>query len=336
MLRISSLKKRVGQNRKGIAGILATVFLVLILLFLYSQVYIFMQDENTKYQSAASEINQMNIEKNREDFAVSDLVYTATEDTVLVEVQIKNLSPISVQLKTLWVIDKTNNDHVYVDELNINMASGDIIYFTGADVLTVPLAGSESSNVFSSWFVTSRGNLVPLEKQEVVDNTIISHVALGIGSLAMDFDSFRYYTFETPTKLDDFNQGNEGFNIPKNEYVAFGFYLSNFDLRKRPITFDAHSLFWQPGRASVSEASWFIVNVDENGNIFPSFTPYTIEYGERRLIIFASKNDLDIGSFGALKTGNAVTTVATFLLLHGTKDDVDFAQSIPFVSLFFE
>lgn len=330
------LKKKNWENRKGISGILATIFLVLILLFLYSQVYMFMQDENTKYQNAATEMNQISLEKNREEFAVSDLEYTVIDDQVFVEVQIKNISPIPVQLKTFWILDKNSNNHAYIDALNINMNSGDVKYFTGIDTLVASLLDSDSSNVFSSWFVTSRGNLVPLEKQEEVDQTIIAHVALGIGSLAMDFDTFRYYTFETSTKLENFPEGTHNFNVPKNEYMAFGFYLSNFDLKKRPITFDAHSLFWQPGRSAVSEGSWFIVNVDDDGNIQSSFNPYSIDYGERRLIIFASKNDLDIGSFSRLKTGNSVTTVATFLLLHGTKDDVYFAQSIPFVSMFYE
>ncbi len=60
-----------------------------------------------------------------------------------------------------------------------------------------------------------------------------------------------------------------------------------------------------------------------------------MEYGERKMLVFASKFDLGLGAFDRLKTANAVTTVATFLLLHGTLDSTAFAQSIPFVSLFY-
>lgn len=53
------------------------------------------------------------------------------------------------------------------------------------------------------------------------------------------------------------------------------------------------------------------------------------------MLVFASDTDLGLGSFGRLETPNAVTTVATFLLLHGTMNATAFAQNIPFVSLFY-
>jgi hypothetical protein len=53
------------------------------------------------------------------------------------------------------------------------------------------------------------------------------------------------------------------------------------------------------------------------------------------MLIFASDDDLEIGAFNRQKTPNAQTTVATFLVLHGTIGSSPYAQSIPFVSLYY-
>jgi archaellum component FlaF (FlaF/FlaG flagellin family) len=323
------------RNSKGVSGILAAIFLVLILLLLYTQVYSFIQNENARFQSAVGEVNQMDAERNNEELAVSDLEYDVVGDNVHVTIQVKNIGPVSVQIVNLWVIDKTINDYGFNDTLNIQLNPGDIDYFTESNVLKIQLKGSNSSNIFASWFVTSNGNLIPLEKAGETQQVVIAQVALGIGALAMDFDAFRYFTFETTDKLADYPNGITGFDIPRGIYVAFGCHLTNYDLKKRTITVDAHSLFWQPGRAAVAEGSWFVVNVNNDGTINETYTDITLEYGERKMIVFASKFDLSIGSFDRLKTPNAVATVATFLLLHGTLDNDAFAQSIPFVSLFY-
>ncbi len=326
---------RFRRNSKGISGILAAIFMVLILLFLYTQVYLFMQNENARYQSVVSEVNQMDIDRSSEELAVSDLDYAAVEDQIHVTIQVKNIGPVPVQIITLWVIDKTTNNYGFNDTLNIQLKPGDIEYYTESNILKVPLEGSNSSNIFASWFVTSQGNLIPLEKAGETQQVVIAQVALGIGALAMDFDAFRYFTYETADKLADYPNGTSGFDVPKGTYMAFGCHLTNYDLKKRTITMDAHSLFWQPGRSGVGEGAWFIVNVNDDGTINGTYTDITLEYGERKMIVFASKFDLGLGSFDRLKTDNAVTTVATFLLLHGTLDNDAFAQSIPFVSLFY-
>jgi FlaG/FlaF family flagellin (archaellin) len=322
------------RNSKGVSGILATVFMVLILVFLYTQVYMFMQNENARYQSAVGEVNQMDIDRSSEALAVSDLDYAVVEDELHVTIQVRNIGPALVQIVTLWVIDKTTNSYGCNDTLNLQLKPGDIEFFTESNTLKVTLAGSNSSNIFASWFVTSRGNLIPLEKEGETQQVVIAQVALGIGALAMDFDAFRYFTYEATDKLANYPSGNSGFDVPAGTYVAFGCYLTNYDLKKRTITLDSHSLFWQPGRTGVGESSWFIVNVNDEGSINGTYTEITMEYGERRLLVFASKFDLGLGSLDRLKTDNAVTTVATFLLLHGTLDSDPFAQSIPFVSLF--
>lgn len=78
-----------------------------------------------------------------------------------------------------------------------------------------------------------------------------------------------------------------------------------------------------------------MVSTDANGTISSTYSPTTLSYDDTKMLVFASKFDMGIGSFDRLKTANAQTTVATFLVLHGTIGAMAYAQSIPFVSLYY-
>jgi len=306
--------------------------MVLIVLFLYSNVFIFILNQNTSFQEGVSEANQGDIDRSSEKITVSNVSYTAAEDQLYVEAQVTNDGPVSVQIITLWVIDKTTQKYGYNDTLNINLKTGNTLDFTESNALRVTIEVSNSSNVFTSWFVTDRGNLIPLEKEQGI---IVAQLAQGIGSLTLDLYKFRYFTYESSQKLANYPNGNVGFDVPKNTYVAFGCHLTNLDPTKQTITIDSHSFLWQPGRPGVSEGAWFTVNVNVDGTINGTYSLISLKYGETKMIVFASKNDLGLGSFSRLSTPNTVTTVATFLLLHGTIGSSAYAQNIPFVSLFY-
>ena len=327
------LSKRLWKNSRGYSGIIAAVFLVLIILFLYSNVFVFMLNQNTSFQDVVSEVNQTDIDRSSEKVTVSDVNHTVVGDQVHVEAQVTNDGPVSVQIVTLWVLDMTTRKYGYNNTLEINLKTGDTLNLTESNALIVTITGLNSSSVFTSWFITARGNLIPLEKEQI--EIIVAQIAQGIGSMMLDFDEFRYFTYDSPEKLTNYPNGTISFDVPQNTYVAFGCYLKNLDPKKRTVTIDSHSLFWQPGRPGVSEGAWFIVNVNDNGTIYDTYSSITLKYGETKMLVFASQNDLGLGSFSRLRTPNVVTTVATFLLLHGTIGSTAYAQNIPFVSLFY-
>ena len=66
------------------------------------------------------------------------------------------------------------------------------------------------------------------------------------------------------------------------------------------------------------------------------YSSISIEYGERKMLFFASNKDLDSGqAFMREKTPNNVGTVASSLLLHGTIGSNVYGQNIPFVALYY-
>lgn len=306
--------------------------MVLVVMVLYTNVFVFMLNQNVFFQEAVSQANQEDIDRNDERVAVSSVNYTVEGGQVRIDAITTNDGPISVQMITLWVFDATIRKYGYDDALDINLKAGDTVVFAGSSALVVTVEGSISTDEFTAWFVSARGNLVPLEKEK---ETVFAKLAHGVGSLELDFYKLRWFTYDFSDKLSGYPEGTVGFDIPKNEYVAFGCYLTNLDPSKETINFDSHSLFWQPGRPGVSDASWFIVNVEDDGTINETYSSISLNYRERKMIVFASDKDLSMGGFGQLRTPNVVATVATYILLHGTRGSNPYAQNIPFVSLFY-
>ena len=172
----------------------------------------------------------------------------------------------------------------------------------------------------------------------IEDETVHAQLSQGMGSLVLDFDNFRYFTYSDRVNgiLADYSEGTVSYNIPQKTYVAFGIYLTNEDPKKRTITLDSHSLFWQSAQPAVPANRWYIVNVDAEGAIMGTYSPIIIEYGASIMLVFASGKDLGAGQGFTAEDTEGLATVATFLLLHGTLGSGSFAQNIPYVSLFYE
>jgi hypothetical protein len=310
--------------------------MVIIALLIGTNIFLFSVTKQTSFQEGIEEISLEDKDRTMETIDIFNTTYKVIGNKVYVEAKLKNNSPISVQIITLWIIDKTTQNYGYNETLSINLKPGEITVFSEENPIYATLIGSTPSNTYFSWFITERGNRVTLEQMETPEGLVIAHLAQGVGSIALDFDRFRYFTFSSSQTLNSFPNGVLGFNIPKNSYIAFGCYVTNLDPSMQQIVIDAHSLFWQPGRPGVSEGAWFAVNVNSDGAILDTYSDVAISYGETKMIVFASQNDLLLGSFSALKTPNVVTTMATFLLLHGTIGTRAYAQNIPFVSIFYE
>jgi len=336
MKRISLHRKTRFGSSKGVSTVIATVFLVLTVFVLSTNVFLWTLSQNALYNQAVKERNQQDVDRLIENVVAANATYwVPSTGTVNVTTVLVNAGSISAQIVTLWVLDATQQKYNVTDlrASNINLKPGDRRLLTRV----VQIPGAISANVFNAWIVTARGNKVNLAE---VQSVIIANVAQGIGSMAMDFATFGYYTYVagSSTKLTNYPTGTVSFNIPAGIYVAFRANIRNLDLRKQNITLDSHSLLWQAG-ISGGGSAWFIVNVDDNkdgtGTIKSTYTPIPIAYLETKTVIFASFKDLGLASFQQLKTPQTGgETFPVFLLLHGTIGASPYAQNIPFVSIF--
>jgi hypothetical protein len=323
--------------------VIGTTFMVLVMMFLSTSVFMWTLSQNTIYNEAMKEKNQIEVDRLNEKVTASGVNYTVAGGVVSVEVVLKNEGPLSVEIVSIWVIDATMNKHNFSSPLNINLKPGDITYLQGSKAINVIIVGSASLHQFSSWFVTARGNVMPSEREGGI---IVAQVSAGIGSVAMDFTSFKYYNVSKVGNshiLDNYTSGGggEGYIVPYQKDIAFQVYLTNFDQYKREIKLFSRSLLWALFPVQQNQpftAWWYIVNVSDNGTIAASsFSPITLPYGSRTAVVFASFNDMSKLSFNPSSINNPIKSGqpgATNLILIGRIDNSTFGQNIPFVSIY--
>jgi archaellum component FlaF (FlaF/FlaG flagellin family) len=331
------LRKRFGKlitNSKGFSSVIGTTFMVLVMMFLGTSVFMWTLSQNTLYNEAVRTRNQEEADRRNEGVVALGGNYSVSEDYVSVLAVLKNAGSVTAQLVNLWVLD-TNQSKYVSQPLNLNLNPGDIKQV----MYTVPIPETHANNTFASWFVTARGNTVPLERE--FEGVTVAEVAQGIGKVGMDFDTFVYYHVisvgDGTYGLQEYPDGIEAFSIPKEINIAFRAKLTNYDVQKRTINLNSHSVLWmifptQPQQ--VRCAYWYAVNVDDTGTVQDTFSTISMPYGIPTTIYFASIQDLGAHSFEPSNTGKYDGPAAVFLCLFGTVGAHGFGQNIPFVSVY--
>jgi hypothetical protein len=328
LIRISWLKKIWNGRSKGISTVLGTVFLTLVVFAISTNVFLWTLSRNAEYTLAVKEENQKNIDRMSEYVSAAGANYSVLGEDVTITARITNAGSVAVQIINIWVFDTTQQTYANVPvELSLNPGQASDY------IVIVEISGANASHEFVSWFVTARGNTVPLQTEQDV---ILAQVSQGIGSLSLDFNVFRYFFYNSsvPQKLADYPTGIMGFNIPRTPEIAFGITLRNLDPLHRVMILNEYSQAWlyfpkSPGQS----LTWHIMNVSPDGTIVTPYTPISLAFGESKLFIFASK---DPSIFGKVSIPAAARDLpcALNLLLLGTIGFQDYGQNIPFVSTY--
>ena len=323
--------KRVWSGRsKGISTVLGTVFLTLVIFAISTNVFLWTMSKNAQYTQAVKDENQKDIDRLSEHVIASGANYSVSGDEVAVTATVRNAGSVAVQIINLWVFDTDPSNQRYTNKsLDLNLNPGEAWPLSS----TVTMPGADHNHTFVSWFVTARGNTVPLQAEQDI---VIAHVAQGIGSLALNFNVFRYFFYNDsiPQKLVDYPSGTSSFNVPRTPEIAFGITLRNLDPLGRAIVLNQYSQAWlyfpkSPGQSLV----WHIVNVTPNGTIVTPYSEISLRFGESKMFVFASE---DPGAFSKVSIPAAVRNLpcALNLLLLGTIASQDYGQNIPFVSIY--
>ncbi|MFQ6064037.1 MAG: hypothetical protein ACE5L6_01040 [Candidatus Bathyarchaeia archaeon] len=344
----SWFKKIWAGRSKGVSTVIGTVFLILIIFMVTTNVLLWTFSKNAQYNRAVMERNEEEAHRSSEKIAVSDVSYSVEDSQVHVEAEVTNDGPVPVQITTLWVLDKLTQKHGYNDMVDINLKSGDTLNFTEPNALVVAIEGlgHNFSDAFTSWFVTARGNLIPLEEEHDWIQYNISNITqqsggypkIIIGALMLDLEQVRYFPYVGSNRLSNYPDGLRGFNVPSSTSLAFGCLLTNVDPANRTIVLDAYSLLWFtiPVSDVPHNRWWYIVNVADDGTISSTYSDVVIAHGETKLIVFASADNVNVSGFSRQDTPKGGVSVSVFLLFHGTIGGMPYGQNIPFVSLYIE
>jgi hypothetical protein len=320
--------------------------MVLIVWILASSYFIWTLSENTRYNDAIREKNQLESNVLSENVQITNTTYFVNgNDNVQISTAITNPSSLSVQFTTLWVYASNATPYTgynFTQLSNVNVKGGANLTLN----FNMIVGGLRSTGAYSfaSWLITGRGNVVPLQKS-TSSNIVTSQTTQGIGSLMMSFTNFFYYKviLNQGSYYLDFSSQASGYLVNKNDApIAFMVTLTNLD-SKDDILLNPYSEFFSilPFTGGAYQAvTWYIVNVNPTtGLINVPFTnillPHPAPDPIPKSVYFASMDSVQ-SSFTPLPQNKMAGpgTAPVNLALIGTKGGSPFGQNIPFVSIY--
>jgi hypothetical protein len=153
--------KKLLRNRKGTAEVIGSIMFIVILLFFFTNVYLW-------HDAASKEMNELYVKKMNSSFTV-----TSAAETGFLTVKADGGSDIT--LSRLWIIDEVNGGrHLYADlgDVHLHARSSFTIEF---DTTTSPAYPSDHVNVDSA-----QGDriLVHYAPQQPVEYTIVNTMGI--------------------------------------------------------------------------------------------------------------------------------------------------------------
>jgi hypothetical protein len=149
-----SRRKSLLGNRRGYSAVIATIFMVLAVLFLYFNVYMYIQKQDARLQDAVSQSAQLDTDHGIEAryLNVFSVAVTGSGTNRTLNCSIENNTPLPVMIVRVWV---KNSSSLISAPISIVLQPGARPFFQ----FSIPRG--LVSNQFSLFFVTSRGNVIP-------------------------------------------------------------------------------------------------------------------------------------------------------------------------------
>lgn len=299
--------------------------------------------QNTLYNRAVDEKNQLEVERSNEKAIGRGAKYIVpANNTVSLTATIQNQGPLSIHFTTLWLhafdLNLGWNGFNYAKPSNIDLQPGEQKDISAN--VTIMGVATGTGYAFSSWLITGRGNIVPLENASE-ETMIYSNVTGGIGAVMMDFEDFKFFNITKVGAdyiLNNYPTGGTGYYVKQGGVgVAFQVSFTNLDLSRRPIVLFSPSVMFTifPVTPTQTRAAfWYLTQVDEiTGVISTSFTNVTLPYGVKTRLYFASKTDIVVDGFQPWITSYTMTAPVNFALV-GRIGANFYGQNVPFSSLY--
>ncbi len=153
-------RKSIIRNRRGYSALIATIIMVLVVMFLFYNVYLFMMNRDTDLQNVISRSQQLDADRNAETLTILN---TATSGgsgfPVVVTCTLVNSGSVPVQVVRLWLKDLNSMSNL--PAVTISLMNQNVVLQPGASTLRsfqVSMPGAFSSDTFALTLVSSRGN----------------------------------------------------------------------------------------------------------------------------------------------------------------------------------
>ncbi|MFQ6064035.1 MAG: ExbD/TolR family protein [Candidatus Bathyarchaeia archaeon] len=350
MTRNSWLKKIWNGSSKGVSTVVGTVFLMLIIFMVSTNVLLWTFSQNAEYNEEVMARNEEEAERRSENVVSSDGEYSVDGDKVTVETTLMNEGSVAAQIVNLWVSDTTTQTYGYnetIRSLNLNLNPGD--NRTVSAVVTVP--GASESDTFNSWFLTARGNTVPVE-EDLVAEFVESHPWLDIGLIRFRFEH-NSLNFTSPSYHDPL----PGWVVPSGEELMFHVKIVNtgtvnVTLRKFCVFY---AMEYRSGQGGAAQKSYpfYIVSPDSaypgnkagQGEMYPydeETNPCVLQPnsegkwwlgGPPVTVKFGSKNMGGDSTISLSSNFDYLVFIGLYYAYIEEGKELEFGQTIPFVAV---
>jgi hypothetical protein len=348
-LHTHSWLKRFKHNKKGMSSIVGAVFMIMIIGILASGYFVFTLAQNSVYNDAVRSDNSITLMQMSESIKVpSAPTYAPSGSGVQVSVTLENDGPIGVQVKTLWIETDVNNyGFAPIDHY---LSPGES--WTPTPITVNPQSGAINSENCFGWIITGRGRTFELYPDHGIGpqgpqgdtgatgpqgpagpqgpqgtvsydaNTAL--VSQGIGSIAMNFKTFRTYIVDVSSHLTN---ESPAYTFSLTQTVAFKLNVTNMD-PTGDIYLASQSSMWifSPASGAIKGVVWTIATVSNNIiTPLPAGQFVRLPYNQSTTLYFGPKqagnNNIDTGITGVN------------LILYGTIGTGGYGQNLPFISL---
>jgi archaellum component FlaF (FlaF/FlaG flagellin family) len=307
-------------NRKGTAEVIGSVLFIIILMFAFTNIYLW-------HDTAVKSMNTQLSDKLNSQIDVHWLLDSNDKETSTLV--ITNTGGVDTQLSRLWIVD--SGQHLHFDLSNRYISAGQSIEI---DVSASPISHAHTEDDGVTYSVlTTLGNMASPRGTITIVNSNngggdeTSNDAIG-SIIVADYDTFKYYTVQN----SQFSLSSEhsGYQISTQDNIVFKVSLTNDG--QETIVLDSNSQMFfigtkNTGSNNVGYWMFNIVSVDINGNTGTlastyDSNDYTFDSGVTITVYFT-------GNFNGLKEPQ---TCPLNLALHGTMAGSLFGQNIPFVT----
>jgi hypothetical protein len=155
MVHLERRLNRFFKCRRGYSGIIATIFMVLVVMYLFYNIFVFTQNQSFRLQDLTSQSQQLDVDRNSEHLEVNFTCTHLGGGNYNVEFTVRNTGPLTVQILRLWVQNSAESTSIPISPVIVLQPGEE----TSPPPLTFQLNGTPSGHV-PFWLVTARGNLV--------------------------------------------------------------------------------------------------------------------------------------------------------------------------------
>jgi hypothetical protein len=333
------------------SSVVGAMFMILIVGMIASGYFMFTLAQNTTYNDAMRSNNNAEVVRMSESVKVpSAATYTQSGTGVQVSVTLQNDGPIAVQIKTIWA--KSSESNYGFVNLDLNLPAGK----TESINRVVPaISGSIGASNCFAWIVTARGRTFELYPDHGIGpqgpqgntgptggtgptgptgpqgptgstsydaNTAL--VSQGIGSISMNFKTFRTYLADGSNHL---SAESQAYTFSRSQNVAFKLNVTNMD-PTGDIYLKDKSCIWifSPASGAIKGDVWRIATVSNN-----IITP--LSTGQNVLLAYNVSTTIYFGPTSAGVNSIDAGITGVNLILTGTVGSYDYGQNLPFISL---